>query len=334
MTAAATSRPVAPPPAAPTASPSPGLGRVLVVANPAAAGVTPGVVSTVVGRLTAAGGAVHPVLTTAPGSAAALLARPGATDGVDLVVAVGGDGTVREVAEALAALAGSAPALLVLPAGSGNSTCRNLWGELELADVLEAALDPDRRRVRPVDLLRLVEPGVTVLLGASTGFLAAVLVAARDVDPAVVGRDRYLTAAVHVLGDMPSAPTRVTVDGVVLSDGPTSSVAVGGGRFRARDFQFLPGSALDDGLLDVSTIAALDAAAAAALVPLVPTGDHVRLPQVRSTRGRRVEVLRTDGRPLQAEFDGEVWGTAGPRLTVEVLPRALRVLAPLTPPCG
>ena len=39
-----------------------------------------------------------------------------------------------------------------------------------------------------------------------------------------------------------------------------------------------------------------------------------------------------------AEFSeplrGEVWDAAGPRLTAEVLPRALRVLAPLTPPCG
>jgi diacylglycerol kinase (ATP) len=311
-----------------------GVGQVLVVANPAAAGVTTAVVTAVLDRLAADASSVRPFLTTAPGSAAQALARPGATDGIDLVVAVGGDGTVREVAAALAALPGPAPALLVLPAGSGNSTCRNLWGELELPEVLEAALDPARRRLRPVDLLRLVEPGVTVVLGASTGFLAAVLVAARDVDPAVVGRDRYLTAAVHVLGAMPSAPTRVSVDGVVLSDGPTSSVAVGGGRFRARDFQFLPDSVLDDGLLDVSTIPALDEAATAALVPLVPTGEHVRLPQVRSGRGRRVEVVRTDGRPLLAEFDGEVWDAAGSRLTVEVLPRALRVLAPLTPPCG
>ena len=91
---------------------------------------------------------------------------------------------------------------------------------------------------------------------------------------------------------------------------------------------------LDDGLLDVSTIDALDAAATAELVPLVPGGEHVALPQVRCARGRRVVVERTDGRPLVAEFDGEVWDAAGPRLTVEVLPRALRVLAPLTAPCG
>jgi hypothetical protein len=44
-------------------------------------------------------------------------------------------------------------------------------------------------------------------------------------------------------------------------------------------------------------------------------------------------VERTDGRPLVAEFDGSVWDTAGPRLTVDVLPNALLALAAADGPC-
>ncbi len=309
-------------------------GRALVVANPAAAGVNASVLDEVCARLAPCCEVVQQRRTTAPGSATALVSEACRDARPDVVVAVGGDGTVQEVAEALSRLPGRPPDLLALPAGSGNSTCRNLWGGLDLPQVLDLALDPSAHRVRRVDLLHLVEARRSVVLGASTGFLAEVLIGARDLDATIAGFDRYLVAAAQVLEAMPAHPTRVTVDGVVLSDGPTSSVAVGGGRFRARDFQFLPLSLLGDGLLDVSTIGALDSAQTAVLAPLVPGGEHLLLPQVEYTRGRRIEIERTDGQPLVAEFDGEIWATAGPTMTVEVRPAALRVLAPITPPCG
>jgi diacylglycerol kinase (ATP) len=309
-------------------------GQALVVANPAAAGVAFDVVADVYVRLQDVCPDVEIGWTTGPGSAAALVSGALADSSVSLVVAVGGDGTVREVAETLAAAAAPAPVLLALPAGSGNSTCRNLWGDLSVSEVLDLALDPSAARVRELDLLRLDEPGVVALLGTSSGFLAQVLIEARGVDPTLTGVNRYYAAAAGVLAALPAYHTRVVVDGAVLYDGPACSVAVGGGRFRARAFQFLPESLLDDGLLDVSTIAALDADAVQTLVPLVPGGTHLSRDEVTYARGRHVVIERIDGEPLVAEYDGEVWDAAGPRLTIEILPGALRALAPLHPPCG
>jgi len=193
--------------------------------------------------------------------------------------------------------------------------------------VLDLLDDPGAFTVRRIDLLRLAEPGVTAVLGASTGFLAQVLRDAGAVDPAVKGIDRYYTAAVGVLGAMPDHPTRVTVDGVVLADGPMASVAIGGGRFRAWSFQFLPESLLDDGLLDVCAIHALNPAAVAEFAPLMATGQYLGRPDVRYARGTSVIVERTDGLPLVAEFDGSVWNAIGSRLSVEIVPGALRALA-------
>jgi diacylglycerol kinase (ATP) len=212
--------------------------------------------------------------------------------------------------------------------GSGNSVARNLFGDRDWQQVLDA-VESGVHRVQDLDLLHIREADVDAVLGVATGFLAQVLVNARTVDPAVIGLGRYHVAAADVLTNMPDQPTRVTVDGVVLSNGPASSVAVGGGRFRARDFQFLPESILDDGLLDVSTIDALDAAAAAGLVPLMAVGGHLGRPDVHYARGRTVVIERTDGLPLVAEFDGTVWDAAGSRLTIDVLPRALRALSAL-----
>jgi diacylglycerol kinase (ATP) len=301
----------------------------LIVANPAAAGVDAETVRHIGERIGRRARTLRTAWTHGPGHAADLVHdHPDA----DLVLAAGGDGTVNELVQAHTGHRG--PILCALPLGSGNSTARNLFGDLDWRQVLDLLDAPAAYRVRDLDLLRMREPDVTAVLGVATGFLAQVLIGARTVDPAVSGIDRYFAAAAGVLQKMPAHPTRVTVDGCVLSDGPTTSVAVGGGRFRARNFQFLPDSVLDDGLLDVSTIQALDAAATAELLPLVPTGAHIGQPDVHYGRGRTVVIERTDGHPLVAEYDGSVWDDAGPRLTIDVRPHALRAMGAAVRPCG
>lgn len=292
----------------------------LVLVNPSAAAADVSVAQEIAGRLSGHAWSVRTAWTEAPGHAAELV-REHADAG--LIVAVGGDGTVSELVPGMA----SHQVLCPLPAGSGNSTARNLFGDRNWRQVLDLLDEPGAFTVRRIDLLRLAEPGVTAVLGASTGFLAQVLRGARAVDPAVRGLDRYFASAAGVLQAMPAHPTRVTVDGVVLADGPMSSVAVGGGRFRAWSFQFVPESLLDDGLLDVCAIGALSPAAVAELVPLMATGQYLGRPDVHYARGTRVIVERTDGLPLVAEFDGSVWDAAGPRLSIEIVPDALLALA-------
>jgi diacylglycerol kinase family enzyme len=292
----------------------------LVLVNPSAAAADASVVRQIESWLSGRARTVRTAWTQAPGHAAELV-REHADAG--LIIAVGGDGTVSELVPGMT----GHQILCPLPLGSGNSTARNLFGDRSWRQVLDLLGDPGAVIVRRIDLLRLAEPGVTAVLGASTGFLAQVLRGARAVEPAVKGIDRYYTSAAGVLQAMPGHPTRVTVDGTVLADAPMASVAVGGGRFRAWSLQFLPESLLDDGLLDVSAIAALSPAAVAEFIPLMATGQYLGRPDVRYARGTSVIIERTDGLPLVAEFDGSVWDAAGSRLTVEVVPQALLALA-------
>jgi diacylglycerol kinase family enzyme len=292
----------------------------LVLVNPSAAAAEASVAHEIEGWLSGRARTVRTAWTQAPGHAAELVREH---SDAGLIVAVGGDGTVSELVQGMA----GHQILCPLPAGRGNSTARNLFGDRDWRQVLDLLDHPGACTVHRIDLLRLAEPGVTAVLGASTGFLAQVLRGAGAVDPAVTGIDRYYTSAASVLEAMPDHPTRVTVDGVVLADGPMASVAVGGGRFRAWSFQFLPESVLDDGLLDVCAIDALDPAAVAELVPLMATGRYLGRPGVRYGRGTSVIVERTDGLPLVAEFDGSVWDAAGSRLSIEIVPGALLALA-------
>jgi diacylglycerol kinase (ATP) len=298
----------------------------LVLVNPSAAAVDASVANEIEGWLSGRARTVRTVWTEAAGHATELV-REHADAG--LIIAVGGDGTVSELVQGMT----GRQIVCALPAGSGNSTARNLFGDRGWRQVLDLLDEPGAFTVRHLDLLRLVEPGVTAVLGVSTGFLAQVLRGAHAVDPAVKGIDRYYASAAGVLQAMPDHPTRVTVDGTVLADGPMASVAIGGGRFRAWSFQFLPESLLDDGLLDVCTIDAVTSAAVAELAPLMATGQYLGRPDVRYARGTSVIVERTDDLPLVAEFDGSVWDAAGSRLTIEIVSDALLALAATDGPC-
>ena len=69
--------------------------------------------------------------------------------GVDLVLAAGGDGTIRVVA---AGLAGTDIAMAIIPAGTGNLLARNLSVPLDVAGALDIALGVDERRIDTVVL--------------------------------------------------------------------------------------------------------------------------------------------------------------------------------------
>lgn len=324
--------------------------RALVIANPAASTIDGDLVDQVVAACRPHATELSVYWTRHAGDAQRA-AEQCAAGGVDLVVSIGGDGTIREVAEGIARsrladgragesllaggstgrspLTGAVPALLTVPAGGGNSVCRGVWGSDDRKAILDAALDPDHRRVRTLDLLRMVELDRAALLGVSSGLLAEILIVAREESAELVGRERYYAAAPRVLAAPSGYPCRVTVDGSVIFEGRASVVNVGGGRFRAGMLQLLPHSVLDDGLADVCVLAEMSGAELAALAPAVNLGEHLTDPRVSYGRGHQVMIERTDGVPMVIEYDGEVEAAPPSTLTVEVLPNALSCVAPL-----
>jgi diacylglycerol kinase (ATP) len=242
----------------------------------------------------------------------------------DVVIAVGGDGTVREVVEGLlAAGAGDElPALLIVPAGTGNSSYLAQWGDLPWRSAVPAALSRDGSRRCLLDLARLVELNELVLLGACSGVIADALVAARSV--AVGGRERYRIALARTAAEFVPYPGRVTVDGNVVHVGTTVLANVGGGRHRGGTYQVLPHSVLDDGLLDVCVIGG--EISPSDVPELTRSGGHIGATGVVYARGRRITVARIDGEPLSFEHDGELCTGSATSMTLDVLPGVLPVL--------
>jgi diacylglycerol kinase (ATP) len=251
----------------------------------------------------------------------------------DLVVSVGGDGTTRWTAQQILATGKAAetrPALFVVPFGTGNSNYRNLWGARPWREVLEAALTAPRTELRHLDMARVRETGEMVLLGAGTGLVADVLLAARGVR--ATGRARYEAAVERSAQTYTPYEGRVLVDGAVVQQGRTMLVNVGGGRYRAWQYDLLPEAEPDDGLLDVCVVG--DSADPASLPGLLRKGRHLDRTDSVHARGREVIVERTDGSPLLFEHDGELRPATGSRVTIEVLPGVLPVLSGRTVDVG
>ncbi|KAA2250943.1 hypothetical protein F0L68_38265 [Solihabitans fulvus] len=316
--------------------------RCLLVANPAAGQVAADVLRVAEEQCGAAVAEVAVARTDRVGHATRIVADALAlpeNERPDVIVALGGDGTVREVAEGFAGadpVRRGATSLLIVPAGTGNSCHRAIWGDRPWQEVIPAVLGGEPTRIRFLDLLRVVGEDRIVLLGASAGFIAEVTAEARTLRDTVDGRQRYHEALGRVWLRGPSDyPGRVLLDGAVLHEGMTTMVTLGGARHRVGTFEVLPRSVLDDGLLDVCAVdgGLTDQARQDAAVRIM-SGTHVGTPGITYAQGRSVTIERTDGHPLCFEHDGEVWTREDTTLTLEIMPGVLPVLSPREPVAG
>jgi len=313
--------------------------KVLVVYNPTAGGGRAGrLAPRVVERLRGDGVEVaqHPTRSLEDARLAACLA---AAD-VDVVVAVGGDGTVGACAAGLADAgpaggSGGPPgwspggsggsggpgvraALGVVPAGGGNDAARSLG--LPADDPLAAAGLLTRLRRRPADLATVA--GRAYLNVAGAGFDSEVNRVANQRLGWARGRPRYVGAVLAQLVVGRTARFELVLDGraqrlegwlVAVANGPS----YGGG------MRVAPRASLADGLLDVVVIGAIGKLEFLRTFPKVFSGAHVEHPAVAVHRAARVD-LDAD-RSLAVYADGEPAGTLP--ATFEVRPSAVTVLA-------
>lgn len=321
------------------------MSRALVIANPAARGGARDIATEVLEHVRAHGWDAREEFTRAPGDAIRL-ARRAAREGIDTIIAVGGDGTAGEVAEGLARASGlwqdednapgdsEMPVLAIVPGGTGNSIYRALWGDRPWRDTLDGIHAGDAR-VRALDIGRVSGIDRAFFLGASTGFLARVVEIAAGLDH-LSGRERYGVAAMQALQSLQSLEsvrTRVSADGAVVWDGDAIMVVAGGARHRSGAFEFLPRSVLDDGMLDVCVISSVDSTALGEIAGLLVAGTHLAREEVRYAQGRSITIERTDGAPLAFERDGDL-APVGASVTLDIVAGAVRAWTPREPVAG
>jgi len=238
---------------------------------------------------------------------------------VEVVIAVGGDGTVGACAGGLADAGPDARAALgVIPAGGGNDAARSLG--LPFDDPLAAAALLPRLRRRPTDLARVGERSYLIVAGA--GFDSEVNRVANQRLSWAPGRARYVGALLVELVVGRPAGFRLTLDGEV-HELRAWFVTVANCQSYGGGMRIAPDARLDDGLLDVVVVGDIGKPAFLATFPKVFSGRHLEHPAVAVHHARRVEL---DGdRPLAVYADGEPAGSLPATFVVQ--PAAITVLA-------
>jgi len=294
--------------------------RARIIANPVAgADAAAAHVTAINERLAPRFGPLDIVLTTGPGDAMRA-ARDAALRGYEHVFVAGGDGTLNETLNGLAAIDGALGriGLGILPLGTGNDFATALGIPADAAAALESVAGAD---LRPVDVGRVTAAGQSRLfLNVSAGgFIAEVSDA---VDPAlksVAGRLAYLVGGARVLLSAEPFTCRANGQSVrCLMFAVCNAPMIGGGRLIA------PDAVPDDGALDACLVHAMDLLDFVALLRRVADGTHVTDERVTYFSTRAL-VLEFD-RPLKVNADGEVFQAA--RCEYDLLPGAVRVLAP------
>lgn len=229
------------------------MAAIAVIANPVARGYARAVDAVL--REAATVGADARVLETTVTETGAPQARAALASGADAVVAIGGDGTVRDVAAVLAH--GPVP-LGVVPTGTANLFARNL--ELPLRAVA-AARGAVGGRVAPVDLGRVAltrgdgerEPERAFLVVTGVGNDALAVEAASLRDKRRLGWASYIALGLRRLGS-PSFAVRGSFDGGPAESVHAWSVLVHNAARIPAGFRVLPDARLDDGLLHVAAV--------------------------------------------------------------------------------
>jgi YegS/Rv2252/BmrU family lipid kinase len=242
-------------------------------------------------------------------------AREAIERGSETVIACGGDGTVRAVAETLA---GTSTKLGVVPLGTGNLLAENLAIPVGL-DAVPGALS-----ATPTTLDVGVVNGEKFIVMAGVGFDAAMI---RDANPAV---KRRLGSAAYMLSGAKNLPARivrasVTVDGERVWSGRTAMVLVGNCGAVTGGLEVFPDAEPDDGLLDVAILTADSITDWVAIGWRLVRNRQQPVEHVRRFVGSSIVVDLDE--PTPYELDGEDRDETR-RLEFRVEPSALEVRCP------
>lgn len=288
--------------------PHPNASHAILIANPAAGqGRAIGEAEKAKAQLKAGGWTSEVLKTRGAGDAATLA---GSCAPAQVVIAVGGDGTIYEVVNGLMS-AGRDLNIGTLPVGSGNSLALDV-GLTSCEQAIERVL---ARKTRPLDVIRATLDGTVHHAINVIGWGAAARITTRSESMRWARGLRYDLATLVELLRPRIIPGATYVDGECDRDEVLGVAALT--QHSGRGMRVAPPALLDDGKLDVVTIRRGFRPKLLSLLVKVHSGKHMGSPLVRHRQATHVDLRLEDDSGVV--IDGEWF--PGHELTLEVLPQ-------------
>jgi YegS/Rv2252/BmrU family lipid kinase len=243
---------------------------------------------------------------------------------VDLIIAAGGDGTVRAVCEEVAR---TGVAVGILPHGTGNLLARNLSIPLNTRDALDVVFGGQDRAIDLSTLHTDSGTDTTFLVMAGLGMDAAIMTGVNDQLKSKVGWLAYFVSGVKA-ARFPAMKVQISVDDGEYRKFRARTVVVGNVGFLQGGIPLLPDAQIDDGLLDVVVLAPKRFIGWLAIIVRVIGRQKRTNERLDRLTGRKVHIRAEKTMPMQ--LDGDPVGE-GQEITAEVQHGVLLVRVPLAP---
>lgn len=231
----------------------------------------------------------------------------------DMVVAVGGDGTVMEV---LNGVSSQETRVGIIPAGMGNDLARCLGIPEEVIKATEVLINGEPIKID------LGEDDGELFNFMGVGFPADVV---RNVEKIRNGLTRgkpvYLIGLLRSIGNLSSYEVKLEVDGDLKAK-KANAVFVASCRYTGGGIDLIPHADYRDGLLDVVVIKEAGRMELVMALRKVYNGNHVNHPKIEFFRARSVNLKSRDNLPEM--LDGDLKGSTPSRLTA--IPEARSII--------
>lgn len=222
-----------------------GKKKIIFIVNPKA-GITPKskvVIEVLAGTILPSSSFIPEVVFTERVGHATELARDAVERGVDVVVALGGDGTVNEVA---CAMVNTGIPMGILPAGSGNGLARCLGISMNYALALRTII---KGHTKQMDVAVVNDVLYTSIAGI--GFDA--FVAGKFAESSIRGMLSYMKIILKEFKSYRQHTYKLTIDGVSIEKKAFMIIFANGDQF-GFNTRIAPDAKVDDGLLDICII--------------------------------------------------------------------------------
>ena len=227
------------------------------------------------------------------------MAHEAAVSGSDVVLAVGGDGTIRAVCEELA---GTGVPVGIVPAGTGNLLARNLAIPLYLRSAVDVGLNGQDRAIDMVEVSGDKMEDATFLVMAGMGFDAPIMEGVNEDIKAKVGWLAYVLSGMKSLM-FPAIRIEVSVDGAEFTRHRARTLVIGNVGFLQAGMPLIPEASIDDGQLDVVLLYPRRFLSWLPLAVRVMTRDKRTDATITRMRGREVVVRASSDAPRQLDGD-------------------------------
>jgi diacylglycerol kinase (ATP) len=235
----------------------------------------------------------------------------------DVVVAVGGDGLMNEVARGIM---GTKAALGIVPAGSGNALARHLHIPLTHKGAIECI---NKMHIVTIDTATMNDEDFFAVCG--TGYDA--LVANKFAESTKRGFFTYLSLSMKNYFSYKPAEYDITVDGKTVRE-RAFLISIANSSQYGNNATIAPGASTKDGVLDVCILKPFSLLISPVLAFRLFNKTLDNSPYMKVIRGRSILIKNANGNePLCIHYDGEAAGTAS-EMRVEIAPMTLKVAVP------